>query len=708
MENVHDLIQYFLDTPGETETERLISEQLKHIMNWMPGGFFIYRADGDEELLYANEATQRMFLCENMEELRALTGNSFRGIVHPEELDAVEESIKKQIANSQADLDYVEYRIIRKDGSVRWVDDYGHFIHSEGGDVFCVFIGDNTEDKLQRFQREKNLKSRMEAYHQELEGISEEYLRRLEVIEGLSTDYESIFYVDLDDNTIQTYQVSHGLDGAFDQESRMRAFDDFVQDYTDTWVYPEDRERVREFLSPEGMRARLSAQRVCDLDYRIQRGAEAEYFQFHLVSGGRPSQVILASRSVDAFIRRSIEQREVLEDALHQANSAVIAKNTFLANMSHDMRTPMNAILGFTALAKRHLDDGNRTGGYLDMIEAAGNQLLRLVNEVLELARMESGKVQLEETLDDLRQVARAAMRAHTDRADEKGVALALDLDLLKHPMAYCDGKKLEQLLSILTDNAVKYTPSGGHVAIVVEELECASPGYGTYMFSVRDDGAGISEDFLDRVFTPFERQRNTTSSRVPGTGLGLAIAKGIADTMGGTLSVESKLGEGSCFSAVFTFRRQTTPASTGPSASGGHSAGIGKILVVEDNDLNVEIERELLECEGYTVDVAEDGSVAVEMVRRAPAGEYAIIFMDIQMPVMDGYEATRAIRALEDPEKAHIPIVAVSANAFDEDKRKSSAYGMNDHIPKPVDISRLVEAIHTFTDAGRDRGEEA
>ncbi len=701
MEALHNLIEYFLDVPYATEEERQFSRQLKCIMDWMPGGFFIYRADGNEELLYANEATQRIFLCESMEELRALTGNSFRGIVHPEELEAVEASIWAQISRKQTDLDYVEYRIIRKDGSVRWVDDYGHLIRSGKGDVFCVFIGDNTEEKLQRLQRERNLQSRIEAYSQELEGISEEYLRRLEVIEGLSADYESIFYIDLASDTIQTYQLSSRLDGQFDRGSRTRKFSSFTVEYINTWVHPEDREPLRRFLSPAGLRKGLSKCKICDMDYRILKGAQAEYFQLHAVNPGRPGQVILGVRSVDALVRRSLKQREVLEDALHQANSALIAKNTFLANMSHDMCTPMNAILGFTALAKKHLDDGSRTGSYLNMIEEAGNQLLRLVNEVLEIARMESGKVQLAEEVCDLCQIALAVRSAQAEAAAEKSLTFHVNTREVRRPLVYCDGKKLEQFLGILTDNAVKYTPAGGRVELLIEEMAANSPGYGTYRLTVRDNGAGISKEFLERIFTPFERQKNTTSSRVPGTGLGLTIAKSIADRMGGSLHVESEPGKGSSFEALFTFReKEPAPVEKPPSLPGA-----GKILLVEDNELNIEIERELLEGEGFTVDVAENGRIAVDMVERSQPGEYIIVFMDIQMPVMDGYQATRAIRALSDPVLSHIPIVAVSANAFEEDKRKSSECGMNDHIAKPVDISRLLSAIQLFAQPGGEIG---
>jgi len=704
MENIQNLIRCFLEVPQDAGIEKTLAGQLKCIMDWMPGGFFLYKAEGDEALLYANEAVLRIFLCDTMEELRRLTGNSFRGIVHPDDLERVEESIKVQIANSQFDLDYVEYRIIRKDGSIRWVDDYGHFIHCEDGDIFCVFIGDNTEKKMLHLQQEQNLQNRVEAYHQELEGISEEYLRRLEVIEGLSADYESIFYVDLDSDTIQTYQLNDRLENLFDQKCRTRPFSSFITNYINQWVYPEDRERIQAFLSPEGLRKNLGEHRTCDMDYRIADGSDVIYFQLYAANAGshkQVGQVILGVRSVDSFIRNTIQQREVLEGALHQANLAAIAKTSFLANMSHDMRTPMNAILGFTALAKRYVHDSDRTSGYLDMIEVAGNQLLQLVNEVLEIARMESGKLQQEETECDLLQILHQVMAGQAMQARIKKITLLLETDHVKQSLIYCDGGKLQKFLGILLDNAVKYTPPGGRVELSAEELESSSPGYGTYRLTVKDNGIGISKEFQERMFLPFERQKNTTSSRVPGTGLGLTIAKSILDIMDGKLTMESELGQGTSFTTTFTFREKKQKPRPVRAEQKAADMKKGKILLAEDNELNIEIEKELLEGEGYTVDVAENGRIAVEMVRQSRPGEYAIIFMDIQMPVMDGYQATREIRALEDAALAQIPIIAVSANAFDEDKRKSSACGMNDHIPKPVDIAELLTAIQYFTRIG-------
>ena len=691
-----DLIRYMAFGDKGEESENF-SWQLHKLTDWMPGGFFIYRAEGREELLYANEALLRIFLCDTMEEFRALTGNSFRGIVHPEDLDEVEESIREQIANSQYDLDYVEYRIIRKDGKVRWLEDYGHFIRSEEGNVFCVFVGDVTEKYAQRLQRESSLLSRIEEYHQELEGLNGENLRRLEVIEGLSLDYESIFYLDLKENTIQTYRSSGRVECQFEKECRTRTFSGFADGYIGSWVHPEDRELLSRTLTVEGIRDRLHGRGISDVTYRVLEGERVEYLQLHMVNvgeGGPAEQVIMAARSVDEMIRNGLRQREALESALKQSRSAAVARSTFLANMSHDIRTPMNAILGFTALARKHLEEPERLEEYLAMIEKAGNQLLHLVNDVLELTQVESGRVQLEEEPCDLAEIARAVQAALGSRAEKKGLDLSLDISGVSRSAVYGDRGKLEQILTLFADNAIKYTPAGGMVKLIVRELEGAAAGYGIYRLAVRDTGIGVGESFQKRLFAPFERERNTTLSGVPGTGLGLPIARGLAQLMGGEISVDSTPGKGSCFYVTLTLRLVQEPPAQGGDVLLPGTDFPGKVLVVEDNSLNREILRELLESEGFQVESAVHGRQAVDMVGASQPGEYGLILMDIQMPVMDGCQAARSIRALPDPAHSALPIIAVSANASEEDKKQSGESGMNAHLAKPVDLEQLLKTI--------------
>ncbi|MCI8423431.1 MAG: response regulator [Lawsonibacter sp.] len=676
----------------------------------MPGGFFIYHAGGRQSLLYANTTVLRIFGCETMEEFRALTGNSFRGMVHPDDLEEVEKSIWQQIARSQYDLDYVEYRIIRKDGGIRWIEDYGHFVRNKTvGDIFYVFMGDATEKRLrqqeeraalisEKVQKEQSLQSQIDAYYKELEGFNQSHLQHMEVIEGLSIDYNSIFYADLDEDTIQTFRISNRAEFQLWNDGKLHPFTGFAGPYLETWVCPEDRPRLEKAVDPVYIRKKLTQHKTFHINYRAQRDGTMEYLQWRVVnvSEAGVSQVVIGIRSVDGEVRSELKRREVLENALREANSAVSAKTTFLSNMSHDLRTPMNAIMGFTSLAKRHLDEPRRAREYLDAVEGASGQLLRLINNVLELSNLENGQDQVENGSCDLRILMEELYQGTLPQAQEKGLELILDLSQLRHPVVLTDRQKLSQLLTRLTDNAVQYTQTG-RVSLTVEEPGGLSDSYQTYHFAVEDTGVGIAPDFLPHIFEPFGREKNTTLAGTYGTGLGLTIAQSLAERLGGTVEAQSTPGKGSRFTAAFLFRAQDIPSpdSNGAlSAQPAASSSGRRILVVEDNELNREIAAALLEDAGFQVDMAENGRLAVERVQCSKPGEYALILMDIQMPEMDGCQAARAIRALEDPALSAIPIVALSANAFEEDRRNSIESGMNEHLPKPVDADRLLELI--------------
>lgn len=378
----------------------------RNFANAMPGGFFIYYADGGEEIVYANEAVVRIFGCETREEFQELTGNSFRGIVHPDDLDRVENSIVQQISESQYDLDYVEYRIVRKDGEIRWVEDYGHFIHSDAiGDFFYVFIGDATEKRKERQENERMLQEQMQGYYEELEVINQEHLRRFEMIEGLSVDYESIFYVNLDTNRIKAYRVSERFQTQFPKDRPVCDFVGFDEDYIENWVYPEDRKIVEGVTDPDNIRKVLAEHKTYHVNYRVYRDGKIGYIQLRMVNpgkDGRVSQVILGYRNVDEEIIQEIKQKKMLALALEEANAANQAKNIFLSNMSHDIRTPMNAIIGFTSLIRKNLGDGEKVSSYLDMISDASEQLMQLLNDVLEISKIESGNVDVKEEECDL------------------------------------------------------------------------------------------------------------------------------------------------------------------------------------------------------------------------------------------------------------------------------------------------------------------
>ncbi|MBD5153213.1 MAG: response regulator [Oscillibacter sp.] len=678
--------------------------EVTDFMDKMPGGFLIYRANEDEEILYANQGLLQIFQCDNMTEFRELTHNSFRGLVCEEDLDVVETSIQQQIDSSQYDLDYVEYRIFRKDGSMRWIEDYGHFVHSKTlGDIFYVFLVDATEkaerhrikEALLRQEKEKSeqrWRSRMEEYDKERALINQEYLRRMEVIEGLSVNYDSIFYADLEEDKILPYRLGSRMESIFGGTYHTMDYAGCIQRYILDWVHPEDRARVTRETAAKCVRQQLEQNDVYYLNYRVLFEGEIQYLQVRFVNVGQQvGQIVLGCRRVDDELRRELEQKQILEQALRDAHLSIKAKNTFLSNMSHDMRTPLNAIFGFTALARNHLNDQEAVTGYLDRIDASSHQLLNLIDEVLKLSWLDSNEVRAEEKPCQLGEILEEVHSFLLPQALEKDIDFTLDCSGVRHDAIYGDPEKLNQLVMYLANNAVTYTPVGGKASIIAREDEELSNSYSVYRVIVQDNGIGISEDFIQQIFEPFTRERNTTLSGIHGVGLGLTIARNLADLLGGAIEVSSVVDKGSTFTV--TLRLRTQPEAVPETESPARR----RILLVEDNEINTEIASEILRTLGFDVDTAVNGAIGVDKVRSSRPGDYDLILMDIQMPVMDGWEATRAIRALPDKALAGIPIVALSANVFDSDIQQSLDSGMNAHLAKPIDVPLLQRTIEGF-----------
>lgn len=711
------LIEYLLtllNFPQNNDLNHLIERKTAYeiikFMDEMPGGFLIYHADNDEQIIYANNALLRIFQCNTLEEFRELTGNSFKGLVYHEDLNEVEQSIKEQISNSQYDLDYVEYRIVRKDGAIRWIEDYGHFIHSEAaGDIFYVFLGDATEKRArmltektallnEKIQKEQKIQNLMEEYDKERKLINQEYLRRLDVIEGLSVNYDSIFFADLDEDIILPYQLSSRTKQQFGENFQVRSFTGFFSDYAATWVYPEDLESVSKTTAPEYICEKLSNNKTYYINFRVLDNNEIQYLQLRIVNVGTKdhiSQIVIGCRRVDEEIRREMEQKQMLENALHNAKLAIVAKNTFLSNMSHDMRTPLNAILGYTALARKYCKDSKAVLSYLDKLESSGRQLLGLIDKTLEISWAETKDIHIEEHECNLCDIIQEVYSSLIPQITEKNLTFSLNSTALEHCNIYSDHDKLKQLLLYLANNAITYTKNGGRIDLIVTEPEMLPNDYAVYQFIVKDTGIGISQDFLEHIFEPFEREKNTTFSGIYGTGLGLTIAKNIAETMGGTIDVDSTVGKGSVFTVTLRFRIQKHPLSSFSDAEDSITYPSNqKILLVEDNDINLEIETEILLSLGFLVDTATDGSIAVEKVAHSNPGDYSLILMDIQMPVMNGRQAAAAIRKFENPLLSRIPIIALSADAYESDKQLSLECGMDAHLTKPIDVPLLLETI--------------
>ena len=393
--------------------------------------------------------------------------------------------------------------------------------------------------------------------------------------------------------------------------------------------------------------------------------------------------------------RKSLEQKNVaLQLAVQRETKANLAKREFLFNMSHDIRTPMNAIIGFTALAQTHIDDRGQVEDYLKKISVSSQHLLSLINDVLDMSRIESGKVTLEakpvhlpELVHELRDIVQAVV-------SEKDLSLTLDTVGVENEDVIADPLRLEQILINVLANAVKFTPDGGQISLWIVQKDTAPAGYADFEFHIKDNGIGMSEEFQKHIFEQFARERTSTVSKIQGTGLGMAITKSLVDMMGGGITVKSEQGKGSEFTISLRFPiGEAKTGQTPPAAKASAFTG-KKLLVVEDNELNLEIASTLLKEAGFEVDTAENGKIAVEKVEAASADRYDLILMDIQMPEMDGYEATRRIRALPDAKKAALPIVAMTANAFEDDRKNALHAGMNGHIAKPLDIQKLFQVL--------------
>lgn len=414
-------------------------------------------------------------------------------------------------------------------------------------------------------------------------------------------------------------------------------------------------------------------------------------------------KLLRKARKAEAAARKAAsdtqELNAKLQVAVENAESANRAKSTFLFNMSHDIRTPMNAIIGYADLASRHLDEPAKLEKYMENIQVCGQNLLMLLNNVLDLARIENDKTEIEYSVSDIEKDFRNCIAMFQNQAESKGQTLTVTAHLL-YPYVYADIPHLTEVCTNLVSNAVKYTGACGMIHCDVTQKPDKKEGWCDAVITVADNGIGMSQEFQKHIFEPFERERTSTVSKVEGSGIGMGIVKKLVGLMGGTVEVESRIGVGSTFTVTIPCRiasEDETQAKRETTPSDQKSLFGVKILLAEDNDLNAEIAVELLQEEGCTVDRAKDGVECVDMLEKAANGTYQLILMDIQMPVMNGYDAAKKIRRMDDPQKADLPIIAMTANAFAEDKQAALDAGMNDHIAKPINMNVLVPTIQKY-----------
>ncbi len=800
-----------IDVTKEREYEQEIirkNQSFEKIFTSIECGVMLHSEDG-KQIISINRAALKILGYESKEELEAKGFQMIAPSVMDEDKPKLIEAIRglREVGDNVG----VEYRVQHDNGEILHIMGNVKMLEENGQHVYQRFLLDCTAQKLQEKKKEK---------------------RHKELVQALSVDYKLVCFFDLDTGFGFRVQSDEKMFAdAFDEDLSL---DVGMEKYIETFVHEDDREMLREASSREVFLKELAEKKVYSVNYRILKEGSVKYFQMKAVRAGTWKQnhgIVLGFHSVDEEIRNEMEQKNLLEDALMQANQASKAKSVFLSHMSHDIRTPMNAIIGFTALAITHIEQREQVEEYLKKIMTSGNHLLSLINDVLDMSRIESGKMHLEEKLCSLPDILHELRNILQSDIRAKRLELYLDAVDVMNEEIYCDKLRLNQVLLNLLSNSVKYTTAGGIVSLRVTEKGGAPKGYANYEFTIKDTGIGMSEEFVLHIFEPFERERTTTSSGIEGAGLGMAITKNIVDMMNGTINVKSEKGVGTEFTVGFTFRLspetktyqeipelkncralvvdddfdtcdnvsfmleqlglraewtlsgkeavlRTRQASTRgdsysvyiidwllPDMNGievtrrirkemgedvsvivltaydwseieseAKEAGVtafcskplfmselstclnsvvnaeemeetedefeiedlpkGRILLAEDNELNQEIAVAILEEGGLEVEVAGNGQIAVEMLKKSEPGYYQLVLMDVKMPVMNGYEATKAVRKLENKELASIPIFAMTANAFEEDKREALNCGMNGHLAKPIDVDQLFKLL--------------
>ena len=521
-----------------------------------------------------------------------------------------------------------------------------------------------------------------------------------EIIEGLGKEYFSVLLLELDQGQIFSYREvgENGKRIADFCRACENQWESIIPAYAKEMVSEESRDNFMDMLSYSSL---CSNTEDFSMTYEFMSPNGIMYHETRVAyvkKKDRTRAVVIGTRNIDDLIKKERMQEAKLKEAYVLAQQASKAKTEFLNNMSHDIRTPMNVILGYNQLMKEKLTDPILMD-YQHKIEQSGKLLLSIINDVLDMARIESGKAEVVEKPEKIGNVVSELENVFSSSAKEKSIELNSSVDIV-HNSILCDGIKLREILMNLVGNAIKYTPNNGSVSIRVKELDCDRLGYVKIQTDIIDTGVGMSAEYLPTLFDSFSREYNTTIGKVAGTGLGMSIVKKLVDMMGGQILVKSSLGKGSCFSVILEHPIVEDFGEAKPSKIDEDMILDGKrVLLAEDNDLNAEIAMTILEMNGIQMDRVEDGEQCVSLLERMPEDMYDLILMDVQMPNMNGYEATKKIRNMDNLKKANIPIVAMTANAFESDKQMAFDSGMDGHISKPIDMDQMkAEIVHILT----------
>lgn len=672
-----------LDITQERAYEEEIVEKnrtLETIFTSMDCGVITHSLDG-KRVVSVNQAALNILGYETLDEMMDKGFDMVARSVVREDAERMREAMKglKHVGDTIS----TDYTVCHDNGDILHVMGNVKLIENDGERLYQRFLLDYTDKKNEEDEKDR---------------------RQRNLIHALSEDYLLACSFNLDTGEGEALRVSR--DRARDLEpifSDPITLEGALGAYIENVVCEEDQAMLRRSLSRKNLLEELADDERIHINYRIHRGDSVEYCQATVVRTGdwkNSREVVLGLRSVDTQTREEMKKKTLLEDALNEANRANAAKSAFLSNMSHDIRTPMNAIVGFTTLAESRIEQPEKVQEYLEKIKSSSTHLLSLINDILDMSHIESGKVSLDEQpynlkilLEDLYSIIQAETSA-------RQLYFTIDTEGICHEEVRCDKLRINQILLNLIGNALKFTNPGGFVKVKVDELKGAPAGYGRFRFTVSDTGIGMSPEFVEHIFDAFERERTSTISGIQGTGLGMTITKNLVDMMHGTIAVESEKGKGTTFTVELTLQlagKDAGDAKDTPKTvhlDPNHRMHGSRILLVDDNDLNREIAITLLEDEGFSVEYAVNGKEGINTLVAAGPGHFQLILMDIQMPEMNGYEATKAIRKLDDPTLATIPILAMTADAFEEDRQKALRCGMDGHLTKPIELEKLFEAL--------------
>ena len=667
----------FVERHKKLEEKNMLSQAT---IDNIPGGYHRCSLEEGHPFLYISNRFLAI-LGWTREEIRTIFDNKFDNMLHPDDRNLSSDYVTRILdtRGHGSEKDQI-YRLLGKDG-YHWVTDATTLVKSGNQTFFQGNITDFTD-----FVKAKEKKE------QEIE------IQR-EIIEGLGKEYFSVLAVELDKDRVLSYRES-GENGKIISDFCRKCgnrWSKIIPSYAETTVSDNTN---GEFENQLGLETLRSQEKDYSMTYEFKLETGINYHQVRVAfvkkkDGTR--MAVVGTRNIDSLIKKERMQEEKLKKAYVAAENANKAKTEFLNNMSHDIRTPMNVILGYNQLMKSQLTESKQLD-YQKKIEQSGKLLLAIINNVLDMARIESGKIKVDENYERVGEVVDEIISTFSSEAEEKEIHLSGSMKVT-HRNILCDGTKIREIYVNLVSNAMKYTPRGGNVTITVEELPCEKEGYIKVKSEIKDTGIGMSKEYLPTLFEPFSREQNTTTRRIGGTGLGMPIVKKMVDLMGGSIEVASELGKGTVFTFTLMhkiadrkfYSQKTEAAETsemGKNLSGKH------VLLAEDNDLNAEIAVTVLEETGIVIERVEDGIQCVNRVAQMSPGTYDLILMDIQMPNMDGYQAAQCIRHLDDKMKAEIPIIAMTANAFAEDRKKAFDAGMNGHIAKPIDMEKLGAVI--------------